>query len=130
MKELELLFKAMSEGMKIMADGMNTIADQLNRLAEAQRPEVSESKPVKPKAAKQPAAKKATGKKKAAAKSHKAGTATDVVFKIIQDTNGGIDNKAIGEKTGFDPKKVTNALYRLKKEGKIVPVSRGVYKAA
>ena len=138
MKELQVIFKMMADGMKIMADGMNMISQQLNRLAESQSTEESttESKPTSPKKPKKPAADKPVAKKPAAkrkaVKPAKAKGATDaeVVLNTIKDSDGGIDTKAISQKTGFAPKKVTNAIYRLKKDGKIQTVSRGVYKAA
>ena len=130
MKELDILLKSMADGMKIMADGINSIVDQLNKLAKTQAAseKTTAAGPANPPT--KPAAGKAPAKKKAAKKSVKSGTAPEAVLEVIKNAEEGVDNKTIGEKTGFDAKKVANAVYRLKREGKIEPVSRGIYKAA
>jgi len=127
MKELEILFKSMADGMKIMADGINSVAEQLNKLAKTQAG-TKTAKSAETKTAAKPAAKATPAKKKAPA-GPKSATAPEVVLDVIKNADNGIDNKTIGEKTGFDAKKVANAVYRLKREGKIEPVSRGIYKA-
>jgi len=49
------------------------------------------------------------------------------VEKIIRRSRKGIDIASLKQKTGFDERKIYNALQRLKKQGKIKNVSRGVY---
>ncbi len=63
--------------------------------------------------------------KKAVAK--KPVTAVDTVLNIIRRSKKGISSAAIVEKTGFVPQKVHNIVYKLKKQGKIKSVGRGLY---
>lgn len=155
MKKTASVLKSIAEGMKIMADGMNTVAEQLRRLADAQQTslEVPEEKisekmlppgktAIPPMPAQQissPAMQPsyvtdASGKvvtklKKAGARDKKNRPATDIVLNVIRNSDGGTDNQTISQKTGYDKKKVSNILFRLKKDGKIAPVSRGIYKS-
>jgi len=54
-------------------------------------------------------------------------TASDKVLEIIKKSDQGIGVIEIGEKTGFDEKKLRNIIYRLNKTGKIRRKSRGIY---
>lgn len=130
MKELEILFKSMADGMRLMADGINSIAEQLNNIAKAQARAKTQPRPAEAQTEKKPAPEKPAAAKKSAAAPSKGQTATEAVLEVIKSADDGMDNKTIGEKTGFSAKKVANAVYRLKREGKIEPVSRGIYKAA
>jgi predicted Rossmann fold nucleotide-binding protein DprA/Smf involved in DNA uptake len=88
-------------------------------------------------AKKKPAAKKKTVAKKKPAVSKKAGakkpaaakgmTVLDTVFDTIKKSKTGIVIEKIKEKAGLDGRKLSNALYKLTKQGKIKTVSRGVY---
>ena len=49
------------------------------------------------------------------------------VEKIIRRSRKGIDIASLKQKAGFDERKIYNTLQRLKKQGKIKNVSRGVY---
>ncbi len=49
------------------------------------------------------------------------------VEKIIRRSRKGIGIASLKQKTGFDERKIYNTLQRLKKQGKIKNVSRGVY---
>ncbi len=81
---------------------------------------------VKKSAAKKAPAKKAAAPKKAAPKK-KIRTALDTVLMFIGRTKKGLDTEALMKKTGFDRKKVSNAIYKLKKQGKIMAAERGKY---
>ena len=54
-------------------------------------------------------------------------TASDKVLEVIKKSDQGVGVTEIGEKTGFDEKKLRNILYRLNKTGKIRRKSRGIY---
>ena len=54
-------------------------------------------------------------------------TTTDVVLKIIRRYKKGVGISTLKAKTGFDDKKLSNAVHRALKQGKIRRVSRGVY---
>jgi hypothetical protein len=49
------------------------------------------------------------------------------VAKIIGRSRKGIDIPTLKKKTGFEERKLYNIIYRLKKEGKIQSISRGIY---
>jgi transcriptional regulator NrdR family protein len=54
-------------------------------------------------------------------------TTTDVVLKIIRRYKKGVGISTLKAKTGFDDKKLSNAVHRAVKQGKIRRVGRGVY---
>jgi predicted transcriptional regulator len=55
--------------------------------------------------------------------------AADTVLGVIKKSDKGVGLTEIGQKTGFDEKKLRNIIYRLNKAGKIRRKSRGVYVA-
>jgi hypothetical protein len=155
-KTTESIFKSIADGMKIMADGMNMVAEHLRWMAEIQpkeeetgveivqpetepsvqpetapisEPQVSPQPPAEPAYVRDATGNVVTRLKKAASRDTKSRPATAIVLNVIQHADGGTDNRTITAKTGFDKKKVANILFRLKKDGKIAPVSRGIYKA-
>jgi len=54
-------------------------------------------------------------------------TAMVAVYRIIQKSRRGATTTQIREKTGFDNKKIWNAINRLKTQKKIKSASKGVY---
>lgn len=54
----------------------------------------------------------------------------DTVFEAIKNADGGINNASIIEKTGLAQKQVANVVFKLKKQGKIKAVGRGVFTSA
>jgi len=54
-------------------------------------------------------------------------TAMATVLSIIGSSETGVNTAAIREKTGYERKKVSNIVYKLKQQGKITAVKRGVY---
>ena len=81
--------------------------------------------PVKKAPAKKAAAKKTIAKKGAPKRA--AATASDAVLAIISRSKKGVDSAVIIKKTDFDKKKVANIFARMKKEGKIKNLKKGVY---
>ena len=77
--------------------------------------------PVKKVAAKKAAPKKAVRKKA------KPFTAADTVLAIIKRYKKGVGNETLMEKTGYNQKKIANLVFKLRKQGKIKSVDRGVY---
>lgn len=74
---------------------------------------------------KKPAVRKKTGVKKPAAA--KGVTVLGSIFDAIKRSKKGVAIEKIKEKTGYDGRQLSNALYKLTKQGKIKTVSRGVY---
>ena len=127
MKELDVFLKTVVDGMKVMAQGVESLAEKLDGIAKARLEEKAKAKPARkaPVKPKKKVAKKAA--KKPVAK--KPVTAVDTVLKIIsRRSKKGVSSATISEKTGFAPQKVHNIVYKLKKEGKIKSVGRGLYK--
>jgi uncharacterized protein (UPF0128 family) len=55
--------------------------------------------------------------------------ATKIVFDVLSKSDQGMDTNALMTATGYDQRKVYNVVFRLKKEGKIESVARGIYRA-
>jgi putative endonuclease len=83
----------------------------------------------KPKAVKKTSVKKVAVKKAAAKKPvlKKAATAVDTVLAIINRYKKGVGTAALMEKTGYNQKKIANLVFKLRKQGKIKSVVKGVY---
>ncbi len=120
MKEIDVFLKTVAEGMKATAQGIEALAEKLDTIAK------SRAGKVKAKSArKAPSKPKKSVTKKAAPM--KPITAAETVLKIISRSKKGVSPATISEKSGFAPKKVHNIVYKLKKEGKIRGVGRGLY---
>ncbi|MGD2150660.1 MAG: hypothetical protein PVJ20_05195 [Desulfobacterales bacterium] len=121
MKEIDVFLKTVVEGMKAMAQGIEALAEKLDTISTSRVGEKSKAKPAR----KAPSKSKKSAAKKAAPK--KSVTAAETVLKIINRSKKGVSPGIISEKTGFSRKKVHNIIYKLKKEGKIKSVEKGVY---
>ncbi|MFC1516920.1 hypothetical protein ACFL7E_09235 [Thermodesulfobacteriota bacterium] len=122
MKDLDVFLKTVADGMKNVAQGVEVLAEKLEKLAQAQ-------KAAKTKASTRPSRKAGARKvaKKRAPKKVKPMTAADTLFNIIKRTRKGVNTAVLMEKTGYDQKKVANLIYKLKKQGKIKSIKKGVY---
>lgn len=129
MPELDQLLATVSEGLKSLAGGIEEIAQRIETLGDAK----AKSAAGKKKAAKKPVRSKS--KKKRPVKKSKPGpkkkakstTATNTVLAVISKAPKGIKTADIKAKTGFDEKKVYNIVFKLKQQGKIKTIGRGVY---
>jgi hypothetical protein len=63
-------------------------------------------------------------------KTVKSPTAADAVLTVIGRAKKGAGTAAIKEKTGYNQKKVANIIFKLKKQGKIKTLEKGVYTKA
>jgi predicted Rossmann fold nucleotide-binding protein DprA/Smf involved in DNA uptake len=100
--------------------GIEALAKKLDVITKARFDEKAKAKPAR----KAPEPKRSVAKKAARKKPI---TAAATVLKIINRSKKGVSPATISEKTGFAPKKVHNIVYKLKKEGKIRSVGRGLY---
>jgi hypothetical protein len=126
MKEVQNLLNIVSEGLKSLAQGVEAIAGKLDDAAGPKGPAKSAGKKKSQAVGKTARAKKAAPpavKKKAA----KAPTAAETVMTIISRSKRGVNTAAIKEKTGYNQKKVANIIFKLKKQGKIKTIEKGVY---
>ncbi|UCE51312.1 MAG: hypothetical protein JSV31_18870 [Desulfobacterales bacterium] len=113
MKESQSLLKLISDGLKILAQGAEAIAEKVDEIAETQ--DFGKPKGKKPV--------KRTPRKKEV----KPMTAADTVLKVISRSKKGVSTSTIMEKTGFTRKQVYNIVFKLKQQGRIKSVQKGVY---
>jgi predicted HTH transcriptional regulator len=130
MKEFEILLKAFADGLKSMAQGINVLAGKVDQLAREQSGDrdsmQKERKKAEPKTARrQPA----TPGKTAKAPKADALNATETVLQALRQSAEPVSNAALAEQTGFDRKKVSSILSKLKKRGMIKSVDKGMYVA-
>ena len=144
MKELDIVLKALAEGLKVMAQGIDLVAGKIDEIASESKAEKKPApktprKTAKARPGKAPAAKKTAqtdarkSRKPAASRKKTAGgpaTSTEVIFTLIQQSTQAIDSAELARETGYNRKKVTNILYKLNKQNKIKRVGRGTYTAA
>jgi len=134
MKEMEMLLKTVSDGLKILAQGVRVIAERLDNFSVENRDNFSETEvetvPVRKVRRAKPSAKKAP--RKAAGASKPKGKApkpaADKVYETMNRIGRPVEIDRLTEKTGFNKKQVHNAIFKLKKQGRVENVSKGVYK--
>ena len=120
--------KAIAESLKALSKEINSIATQVGKATKAQAKRTVKTKPVR-KTPKAKAPKKSTPKKPAPTSEGNV-SITDKVFDAIKNADGGINNASIIEKTGFSQKQIANVVLKLKKQGKIKSIGRGVFAGA
>jgi len=121
----------MKKELQSVKKDLNALAKRLDKLIAAAakvetKPKKKAAKKTAPKKAAQKAAPKKTVTKAAPKKAEKV-TASDTVLKIIQRLKNGTDTAGLMKKTGFDQKKVSNIIFKLKKQGKITSPKKGLY---
>ena len=116
MTEIERVIKTVADGLKAIAQGVEKLAEKVDDIGKS----VSEEKPKAKRKA--PAKPKKTAAKKPVQKS-----ASDTVLGVIKRSKKGVNTAIIMEKTGYERKKVSNIVHRLKKQGKIKSAGRGIY---
>ena len=137
MQELDAAIKTVVEGLRSLAKSVEKIAEKLEKSAPKKQAKAKPARKTKakpaPKAktvAKPKAKPKKTAAKKAPSKKAAKETAADTVLKIIAGSKKGVSTAVLAEKTGYDKKKVANLVFKLRKQGKIKSVSKGVYAKA
>jgi hypothetical protein len=124
-KDLEAILKALNG----LAQKVEKLQEQIGE--ETKPTKKSKAKAVKKKAVKKTPIKKIAAKKaapkKVVRKKAKPVTAADTVLAIIKRYKKGVGNAALMEKTGYNQKKIANLVFKLRKQGKIKSVDKGVY---
>jgi predicted Rossmann fold nucleotide-binding protein DprA/Smf involved in DNA uptake len=116
--------------MKNLKKSLQSVNKDLNALSKkVDKIIVAASKLEKPKTVKKKAVKKVAIKKPAVKKAVKL-TAADTMFAVINRNKKGVGVAELMKKTEFDLKKTYNIIYKLKSQGKIKSVEKGVYKKA
>ena len=138
MKEIEKILKTVSDGLKLASQGLLSLAEKVTEAAKAMGP-TEKSTATTTAAARKPTTKTKTSKKgKTGVKENRrkkaagaqAMTAIDSVFDIVKKSGKPVDMATLRQKTGFESKKIANILFKLKKQGKIKSVGKGVYTIA
>jgi len=123
--------KKLKKDLEAIAKTLNGLAQKVQKLQEQISEETKPTKKPKAKVVKKKAVMKAPAKKvavkKAAPKKATQATAVDTVLAIIKNSKKGVGMAALLEKTGYNQKKIANLVFKLKKQGKIKSVDRGVY---
>ena len=120
-KNLKKNLQTVNKDLKALAkkvDGIIIAIDKLEKPKATKKPKV---KSVKAKTVKK------TPVKKAAVKKASPATAVDTVLAIIKRSKKGVGTVALMEKTGYNQKKISNLVFKLKKQGKIKSVGKGAY---
>jgi hypothetical protein len=129
MKKLKKDLEAISKALNGLAQKVEKLQEQIGEQTgptKKPKPKAVKAKAVKKTAVKKVAAKKAAPKK-AASKKVAPATAADTLLTIIKRSKKGFGTAALMEKTGYNQKKIANLVFKLKKQGKIKSVNKGVY---
>jgi predicted Rossmann fold nucleotide-binding protein DprA/Smf involved in DNA uptake len=140
MKNLKKNLQTVTRELKALAKNVDKIVVAVGKLekpkvAKKPKAKVVKRKPVRKIAAKKVAAKKRVVKKVAAKKvavkkpaaKQTTKTVIDTVLAMIRRSKKGVNTATLMKKTGFSEKQIHNNVYKLKKQGKVKNVGRGVY---
>jgi len=116
MKKLKDQLKTVAKSLAALSKQVEKITKQVDKLQPSKTPVAKKTRVA--------VAKKAAIKKAAPAKPL---TLLDTVFNVVKRTRKGITVAQLKEKTRFSDRQISNALYKLSKQGKIVAKSRGLY---
>lgn len=125
MINLKKNLQAVNRELKALAKKVDQIVVAVGKLEKAKVTKKPKAKVVKRKPVKKTVAKKVAVKKPAAKKPTK--TVIDTVLAIINRSKKGINTAALMKKTGFSEKQIHNNVYKLKKQGKVKSIGKGVY---
>ena len=130
MKKLKDQLKTISKSLTSLSKQVEKITKQVNKLQPKKTvaPKKTGAK-KKVTAKKTPAPKKTGAKKKVTTKKTpaKPQTVIDTILNAVKKTRKGITIAQLKEKTDFNSKQLSNALYKLSKKGKIQAKLRGLY---
>ena len=124
MNNLKKNLQSVNKDLKALAKKVDGIIIAIDKLEKPKATKKSKVKSVKAKTVKKTPVKKAAVKKAAPA------TAVDTVLAIIKRSKKGVGTVTLMKKTGYNQKKISNLVFKLKKQGKIKSVGKGVYVSA
>jgi hypothetical protein len=131
MKKLKKDLQAVNKEIKALAKKTESLLKAVDKLEKPKPTKKPKAKAVKKKVVKKAPIKRVAAKKvapkKAVPKKAKPATAVDTVLAIIKRSKKGIGTTALMEKTGYNQKKIASLVFKLRKQGKIKSVDRGVY---
>ncbi len=123
MKKLQIQLKSIAKSLSALSKQVEKVSQQVEKLHPA-KPALAKKKTPKKAPAKKAATPKATVKKPASSKKT---SVIDTVYGLISRSRKGVAITTLREKTGFEARQLSNALYKLTKRGKIASQSRGIY---
>ncbi|MFC1826221.1 hypothetical protein ACFLYZ_02375 [Thermodesulfobacteriota bacterium] len=126
MKNLKKNLQSINKELKALAKKVNQIVVAVGKLEKPKAAKKPKAKAVKRKPAKKTVAKKVAVKKPAVKKPAKI-SVIDTVLGFIERSKKGIGTATLMKKTGFNERQIHNNVYKLKKQGKVKSVGRGVY---
>ncbi len=131
MKKLKKDLQAVNKEIKALAKKTESLLKAVDKLEKPKPTKKPKAKAVKKKVVKKAPIKRVAAKKvapkKAVPKKAKPATAADTVLAIINRYKKGVGMAALMEKTGYNQKKIANLVFKLRKQGKIKSVAKGVY---
>lgn len=125
MNNLKKNLQSVNKELKALVKKVDRLVVAVGKLEKAKAAKKPKAKAVKRKPVKKTAAKKVAVKKPAKKKATK--TVIDTVLTIIRRSKKGVDTAALMKKTGFNERQIHNNVYKLKKQGKVKSVGRGLY---
>jgi len=117
-KELQSVVESMQQ----LTDSLGTIATEVEKLAQT-------DSPITDKVKRAPVRKKVLVKNGVVEKIKRI-PSTKIVYDKILKSAQGMDTSSLMKATGFNQRKIHNITFRLKNQGKIKSVERGIYIAA
>jgi hypothetical protein len=113
--------------LQLIIKSINQISDSLDRIATGMETLLQETLSKGIKAKRSPVRKKVLVKDGVVQKIKRI-PSTKIIYDILLKSARGMDTKALMKATGFDQRKIHNVTFRLKNQGKIKNVGRGIYK--
>lgn len=117
MTTAKVVVRSIVKGLKILTKEVEKMEKLLDEIEKDTSTKRTKTKPPK-----KPGPRKTTAKKKPIKK-----TAVEQVVAAIGRSKKGVTTEQIRERTGFNEKKIWDAVNRAKKQGKVKSVRRGVY---
>ena len=127
MKDIQGLMKIMSDGLKMLAQGLEVLSEKVEEVAESQSLVQPKAKNRTPAGSKRNVGNKIAGKALPKDKVAKEPAAAETVLNLISGSENGVNVATLVDKTGYDRKKIGNIVYKLRKQGKIKSIQKGVY---
>lgn len=105
---------------------LSKLTQKIEKIRKDVDKQVQFSKKTKAKSVKKKAVKKVPAKKPVVRKTAPP-TAVDTIYTIIRKSKKGVTTSELMKRTGYERKSISNAIYKLTKQGKIKTVAKGVY---
>ena len=125
-KKLKKDLQTVNKELKALAKKTESLLKAVDKLEKPKAAKKPKAKPTKTKAVKKTPVKKVAAKRPAPKKAAPA-PAADTVLAIIKRSKKGVSTAALMEKTGYNQKKISNLVFKLRKQDKIKSVDKGVY---